>query len=125
MADKFRAVVFPIVLVMGAITFLATGVYVGYELASMRGETSAWSCLTYSAENYVQTLKRIRSGNVNDATAGLETYVNFNVVLMGGSGRKDVEESLVRIRNYRTQHPWSGSEPWINAKVAKILAEGK
>jgi hypothetical protein len=125
MADKFRAIVFPIVLVMGAFIFLATGVYAGYEFASMRGETSAWSCLTYSADNYVRALSRLKGGRFEDATAGLESALDVNVVLIGGSDRKDVRDTLSRVKNYRAQHPWSGSGPEVSSRVTRALADVK
>src|SRR5512134_1640882 len=99
MADKFRAVVFPIVLVMGALIFLATGIYIGYEFARMRGETSAWSCLTSSADDYLRALTRLRGGKLEDAVGGLEASLDIRVLFMSRSGQKDVEESLVRIKN--------------------------
>ena len=123
MADKFRAVVFPIVLVMGAFIFLATGIYIGYEFARMRGESSAWSCLTSSAEDYVRALQRLRSGKLEDAIGGLEASLDVRVLFMSRSGQKDVEETLVRVKKYRTQYPWSGSTPEMNARVAKALSE--
>lgn len=112
---------------MGAFIFLATGTYIGYEFSRMRGESSAWSCLRGSAEDYVRALQRLRSGKPEDAIAGLEASLDLRILLMGGSERKNVEETLVSVKKYRIQYPRSESisTPEMNARVAKVLSEVK
>lgn len=125
MNSKFKTFMFPIVLLMSAFIFLATGVYAGYAFASMRGETSAWACITNGADTYVRSLNRLKRGNIDEATVGLEAALDLHVVLMDGSDRKDVRKTLLQVKNYRVEHPWSGAAENMSSKVGQILADVK
>ena len=130
MADKFRAVVFPIVLAIGAIIFFAGGAYLGFDVGSTRGAKWGWLCHTMSTDVYIETLTRLRQNDVEGAKASLEKNVDFHVVLMApGPGmldektQKALEDTLIGVKRYRDAYPWSGSSSDVNSRVKAVLSE--
>lgn len=115
---------------VGAAVFFLAGAYGGYAFASLRNTQWGWLCHTMATETYIDVLRKLRLGDVNNAQNTLEKRVDLHVYLMedrseilsdatAGSAR----EALVGVKRYRQEFPWTGSDPKTNAAVAEALSK--
>lgn len=119
--------------ILGAITvglaLVVIGGYVGYDAGIKSGIQEGFFCNALNTQTYVSVLRGLRKSELEPSIRLLEVSVNAGVVLMtpqqdvlAERTTKAVHDTLLLVKRYRDEYPWSGTGQEIDSRVAKTLA---
>jgi len=111
------------------LALVAIGGYIGYDVGIKSGIQEGFFCNALNTQTYVSVLRGLRRSELEPSIRFLEVSVNAGVVLMtpqqdvlAERTTKAVHDTLLLVKRYRDEYPWSGTGEEIDSRVAKALA---
>lgn len=129
MERKHRVLIRVLGALVVGLALIAMGGYFGYDAGIRNGIQEGFFCNALNTQTHVSVLRGLRRAELEPSIRLLEVSVNAGVVLMtpqqdvlGERTTKAVHDTLLLVKRYRDEYPWSGTGQEIDSRVAKTLA---